>query len=416
MEVKQQLVALGIALGVLIIGFFLDKVKLVFGGSASFHFPILAMAVGCVVFIGSVQLIAYATDYVTTQKGMILGAIAVITLFSIMAHLKEGKTPGIYVFILILDLALIGYVRNDLYINKKVINIKLPEEVAAVELGPVWYQRENIKAKSDNDLKTRESIWHRTGPGEYKAAWKDGGETIMKVSQKGAKIEIQRLDFTQILYDGTLDSDGKRVWGNILSSTYTGTWEAKILDSEYTATPTPTKTPLPTLTPRPTQTPTIPPTKVPAPYTYQSSQSGNSPPAKIQKKGYQGENGRITGRVWNADDKAILYVNGAEAISAAYKKDPAMVDITRYFYEGDNEVRLYVWNEAICCGTSGSFEVKIGNKIEIKENFSKQDSSSGVKFDRTYSMNLKSQEELRAISGNKNYDRGEEACRVILMH
>jgi len=109
---------------------------------------------------------------------------------------------------------------------------------------------------------------------------------------------------------------------------------------------------------------------------------------------------RITARVSNADDKAVLYVNGKEVIRTEWGKgeggrsvgrqpgNSGWVDITDHLHPGTNELRLWVWNARGCCGVSGTFEVRINNTPTISRVFKRKDSQSGVKYNETLSFTL----------------------------
>jgi tetratricopeptide (TPR) repeat protein len=109
---------------------------------------------------------------------------------------------------------------------------------------------------------------------------------------------------------------------------------------------------------------------------------------------------RVAARVSNADDEAVLYVNGKEAVRTAWGKgeggrsaghrpgNSGWVDITDHLRPGTNEVRLWVWNAAGCCDVSGTFEVTINNVSAIHRVFQRQDSQPGVKYDETVPLVL----------------------------
>ena len=108
----------------------------------------------------------------------------------------------------------------------------------------------------------------------------------------------------------------------------------------------------------------------------------------------------VTACVSNADDKAVMYVNGQEAISVTWGTGPdgkhighrpgdsGWIDITPYLKTGDNVLRFWVWNKAVCCGVSGTFEVQVNGVPTISRNFEKQDSTAGVKYDETVTLSL----------------------------
>lgn len=108
----------------------------------------------------------------------------------------------------------------------------------------------------------------------------------------------------------------------------------------------------------------------------------------------------VTARVSNADDEAVLYVNGAEGIRTAWGKgeggravghragDSGWVDITDRLHPGPNELRFWVRNASGCCNVSGTFEVRINNIVAVSRVFQRQDSQAGVKYDETVPLVL----------------------------
>lgn len=123
---------------------------------------------------------------------------------------------------------------------------------------------------------------------------------------------------------------------------------------------------------------------------------------KVQKTAKKEEAGipRVTARVSNADDKAVMYVNGQEAINITWGTGPGgksighrpgdsgWIDITPYLETGDNILRFWVWNEAIYGAVSGTFKVQVDDVLAISRNFEKQDSTAGVKYDETLTLSL----------------------------
>lgn len=109
---------------------------------------------------------------------------------------------------------------------------------------------------------------------------------------------------------------------------------------------------------------------------------------------------RVLAQISNVDDAAAIYVNGKEAVSTAWGKGEGgspighhpghsgWVDITNQMHAGTNQIRLWVWNAAGCCGVSGTFEVTINDAAAISRVFQKQDSQEGVKYDETVPLIL----------------------------
>jgi len=103
----------------------------------------------------------------------------------------------------------------------------------------------------------------------------------------------------------------------------------------------------------------------------------------------------IYARASRVDDKAGIYINGSLAVETAWGLGPGgvsvghqagdsgWVEVTDKIYDGYNTFRFYVWNKAVCCGTGGTFEIKVGDEIVITREFHEQDSTSGVKYDET---------------------------------
>ncbi len=108
----------------------------------------------------------------------------------------------------------------------------------------------------------------------------------------------------------------------------------------------------------------------------------------------------VMARVSNADDKAVMYVNGQEAISVSWgtgaggksighrSGDSGWIDITPYLKTGDNTFRFWVWNKAVYGAVSATFEVQVDGVPTISRNFKREDSSEGVKYDETVTLSL----------------------------
>lgn len=104
----------------------------------------------------------------------------------------------------------------------------------------------------------------------------------------------------------------------------------------------------------------------------------------------------ITARISQIDDQAKILINGSEILVGNWGRgergapighqpgDTGVVDISHFFHRGENEIKLWLWNEAICCDVSAKFEISFDDNNLIVENIKKKDSTAGVKFDKTY--------------------------------
>ena len=277
MTFSQLIIGLAIPVALLLLSIFLNKSGLNQDDFLEIFLPRLMIILGSTLFMLSAVLVYAFTENAFTIKGIALGVIETIIVFIIYNASEKGASGAtiVYGIFFLIVAGLLIYNRQELVTYKPG---PIPSELTAqTELGRIWYLKEEVMTKKTSITEKREAIWRRTSASEYQSVWDDGGQAMIKITQDHSTIEASRLDHTAITYKGTLSSNGKNVRGKIHSDAYTGTWEATILEAEYTATPTPTKTPLPTLTPRPTKTPTFTPTKTPTPYTYQSRQ-----PEKVQ--------------------------------------------------------------------------------------------------------------------------------------
>lgn len=335
------------------------------------------------------------TDYTLTGKGWILGALLIVLpIIAATAAVKESG-PWPYWIIFLVTIVLIGVNYKSLWINKVIQDSRRQTEKISVDLGKVWYFQESIKENMGSKVGDYRAVWKREGGTQnFDGDWKDGHNAKLYIEAKGPDVTIFRRDHTSIVYKGTVSPDGKHVTGDIHSEKWTGTWRAEILDSEYTPTPVPTKTPIPK------------PTATPRPYKNQSSSLPSTSqsktyyePPRPPEKNYQ----KVEARVYNADDKATMYINEREAVQTEWGKgyqgrktghragDSGWVDVTRYINPGNNTFRFSVYNAPGCCGVSGSFEVKVDGELKLKKYFNKQSSKSGVLFDETESLWLGSQ-------------------------
>jgi hypothetical protein len=111
--------------------------------------------------------------------------------------------------------------------------------------------------------------------------------------------------------------------------------------------------------------------------------------------------GVYTVRMYNIDDLVTLYINGSPVYAARWGHsgvtpswnyvahqpgNSGEIDITTALSHGTNELRFELWNKAICCGVSVSIEVKENGEIIVVDSFSEQDSSEGVKYNKTYTV------------------------------
>jgi len=108
-------------------------------------------------------------------------------------------------------------------------------------------------------------------------------------------------------------------------------------------------------------------------------------------------------RMYDVDDVVTLYVNDRPVYKAKWGHygvepswnsfghkpgDSGEQDITSMLKAGINSLRFELWNEAVCCGTSVSVEVRKDNIVIFSDTFSKQDSSSGVKYNKTFTITI----------------------------
>ncbi|MCA9994210.1 MAG: hypothetical protein KDE56_00600 [Anaerolineales bacterium] len=108
-----------------------------------------------------------------------------------------------------------------------------------------------------------------------------------------------------------------------------------------------------------------------------------------------------TVRMFNVDDIATLYINGNLAYKAQWGQsgvegnwnyfghkagDSGEIDVTSLLKLGQNSLRFELWNKAICCGVSLSIEIKENGEIIASDSYSIQDSGSGIKYDKTFSV------------------------------
>lgn len=143
--------------------------------------------------------------------------------------------------------------------------------------------------------------------------------------------------------------------------------------------------------PQPTNTP-VPPTQIP-------TSTPIPPTATIVRP-----QSRYTARLFNVDDVATLFINEKPVYKAMWGQsgvegnwttfghqagDSGEIDITSLLKDGENALRFELWNESGCCGVSLSIEIKQDGNVIASDIFSMQDSSSGIKYNKTFSVILK---------------------------
>jgi hypothetical protein len=113
-------------------------------------------------------------------------------------------------------------------------------------------------------------------------------------------------------------------------------------------------------------------------------------------------------RIKLVDDQSKIFINGREAVSGNWGRgkngepighrpgDTDWVDVSVHFRKGRNEVRFWVWNEPGCCDVSATFQLKVGEKVILIDRIDEQDSTSGVKFDKTYVVSWDDSDEVIA--------------------
>lgn len=108
--------------------------------------------------------------------------------------------------------------------------------------------------------------------------------------------------------------------------------------------------------------------------------------------------GGYTVRIYNVDDSATLHINGSPIYEAQWgyhgtnpdwvyvghqPGDSGEIDIDSDLVPGENTLRVTLYNEPLCCGAAISIEVKKNGKTIFTDDFSIQDSTSGIKYDRS---------------------------------
>lgn len=109
-----------------------------------------------------------------------------------------------------------------------------------------------------------------------------------------------------------------------------------------------------------------------------------------------------TVRMYNVDDLATLYINdkpvykskwGYSGVEGSWDDhghkagDSKEINITQLLQEGENVLKFTLWNDA-CCGVSLSIEVKEDGKIIFSDTFGNQDSGSGIKYDKSFTITI----------------------------
>ncbi len=113
---------------------------------------------------------------------------------------------------------------------------------------------------------------------------------------------------------------------------------------------------------------------------------------------------RFTARMYNVDDIATMYINGQSLFKAKWGQlgvegnwqsfgdkqgDSSDIDITSHLVSGINQLRFTVWNHQVCCYVSISIKVKKDGLIVFSDSFRSNDSTAGIKYDRTVSVLVK---------------------------
>lgn len=105
-------------------------------------------------------------------------------------------------------------------------------------------------------------------------------------------------------------------------------------------------------------------------------------------------------RASHVDDRAIIYVNGASVVDVRWGEgeggvyighkpgDSGWVDVSDLVNRGDNEFRFWLWNKAVCCGVSATFEIEVDGAVVVTRVFQKADSTEGVKYTETIILTL----------------------------
>jgi len=114
---------------------------------------------------------------------------------------------------------------------------------------------------------------------------------------------------------------------------------------------------------------------------------------------YTNQQDIYTVQMSNVDDLATLYINDVLLYKAKWgysgvepdwnyvahqPGDSGEFDISSDLINGENRLRFTLWNEAVCCSASLTIEVKKNGETIISDSFSAQDSSSGIKYDKTF--------------------------------
>jgi hypothetical protein len=104
----------------------------------------------------------------------------------------------------------------------------------------------------------------------------------------------------------------------------------------------------------------------------------------------------VKARISLIDDQAKIFINGREVLVGNWGRgergvpighqpgDTGIEDIAHFFHRGANEVRFWLWNDAVCCDVSAKFEISVNDNPLMVEKIQRKDSSAGVKFDKTF--------------------------------
>lgn len=126
-----------------------------------------------------------------------------------------------------------------------------------------------------------------------------------------------------------------------------------------------------------------------------------------------------TVRMSNIDDIGALYVNGQLFFTAKWayfgvepswyyvahqQGDSGWFDITPLLVPGDNSLRFTLWNKQVCCSARITVEVKKDEETIFFDSFNKTDSSEGIKYDKTISINFVDLDAFVAISKKTDFN------------
>jgi WD40 repeat protein len=94
----------------------------------------------------------------------------------------------------------------------------------------------------------------------------------------------------------------------------------------------------------------------------------------------------VTARISQADDAAVLYVNGTQVLEALWRSGPGdsgWIDITPYLHPGENQIRFEISNTQ-CCNTGGWLEIQVNGVLATRQGLSWGEARSlGLRYSRT---------------------------------